>query len=109
MIMARKPAAKVADHKLDEARGTTGELQMVALTTRSIYQAERAFLDVQHNRLIVKAIEKRGDAPSWGFFRLFDLAWEFSPSLDPVAFKAQKEIAIGRVWTLHDNRVNESC
>jgi hypothetical protein len=45
---------------------------MVALTTRSIYRAERAFLDVQHNRLIVQAIEKRGDAPSWGFFKLGD-------------------------------------
>jgi len=47
---------------------------------------------------------RSNDAP-----KLFDLAWEFSPSLDPVAFKAQKEIAIGRVWTLHDNPANESC
>ncbi|HEX4053860.1 MAG TPA: hypothetical protein VHX86_06315 [Tepidisphaeraceae bacterium] len=53
---------------------TTGELQMVALTTRSIYRVEKAFLDVQHNRLIVQAIEKRGDTPSWGFFKLGDKA-----------------------------------
>jgi hypothetical protein len=51
---------------------TSGELQMIAMTTRSIYQAEAAFLDLQHKRLILKAIEKKGEAPTWGFFGLGD-------------------------------------
>jgi hypothetical protein len=51
---------------------TTGDLQLVAITTRSIYQAEKAFLDVQNKRLILQEIENRGEAPSWGFFRLND-------------------------------------
>jgi hypothetical protein len=53
---------------------TDGDLQTVAMTTRSIYRAEAAFLDVQQKRLIVQAIEKRGNAPTWGFFRLGDKA-----------------------------------
>jgi hypothetical protein len=52
----------------------TDELQMVELTTRSIYRVEEAFLDAQQKRLMVRAIEKRGDAPTWGFFRLSDSA-----------------------------------
>jgi len=53
---------------------SSGDLQMVALTTRSIFQAEKAFLDVQHNKLVMQAIEKRGEAPTWGSFKLGDKA-----------------------------------
>ncbi|MDP9174595.1 MAG: hypothetical protein M3O30_12125 [Planctomycetota bacterium] len=59
---------------ITELDNKTGDLQMVTLTTRSIYQAEKAYLDVQHNRLIMQAIEKRGDAPTWGCFKLGDKA-----------------------------------
>jgi hypothetical protein len=51
---------------------TTGELQMMAITTRCIYRAEAAFLDVQHKRLIIKAIEREGEAPTWDSLRLGD-------------------------------------
>jgi hypothetical protein len=57
---------------------TTGDLQLVAITTRSIYQVERAYLDVQNKRLILKAIETRGEAPTWGSFGL--AARGFNPS-----------------------------
>jgi hypothetical protein len=53
---------------------TTGELQLIAMTTRSIYHAEVVFLDTQQKRLIMQAIEKKGEAPAWGFFRLGDKA-----------------------------------
>jgi hypothetical protein len=48
----------------------TGDLRLVALTARSVFLAEAAFLDVQHKRLILKAVEKKGDAPTWGSFQL---------------------------------------
>jgi hypothetical protein len=51
---------------------TTGDLQMVAMTTRSLFQAEAAFLDVQHKRLILKAIEREGEAPTWDYYDLGD-------------------------------------
>jgi hypothetical protein len=51
---------------------TTGDLQLVAITTRSIFQAGKTFLDVQNKRLILQAIENEGEAPTWGFFRLSD-------------------------------------
>lgn len=50
----------------------SGELRLIALTTRSIFRAEAAFLDAQNKRLIVKATETRGAAPTWGFFSLGD-------------------------------------
>jgi hypothetical protein len=53
---------------------TTGDLQLIAITTRSIFQVEKAYLDVQNKRLIVQAIEKRGEAPVWGSFGLGDKA-----------------------------------
>jgi hypothetical protein len=53
---------------------TTGDLQLIAVTTRSIYQVEKAYLDVQNKRLILKAIENRGEAPTWGSFGLGDQA-----------------------------------
>ena len=52
----------------------TGDLQLIAITTRSIYQVEKAYLDVQNKRLILKAIETRGEAPTWGSFGLGDQA-----------------------------------
>jgi hypothetical protein len=52
----------------------TGELQLMAITTRSIFQVEKAYLDVQNKRLIVQAIENRGEPPTWGFFKLGDKA-----------------------------------
>jgi hypothetical protein len=51
---------------------TTGKLQMMAITTRCIYRAEAAFLDVQHKRLIIKAVEREGEAPTWDSLRLGD-------------------------------------
>ena len=51
---------------------TTGNLQMVAMTTRSLFRAEAAFLDVQHKRLILKAIEREGEAPTWDYYDLGD-------------------------------------
>ena len=52
----------------------TGDLRMVAMTTRAIYDARRAFLGVQHKRQVVQAVEKRGQAPVWGHFTLGDTA-----------------------------------
>jgi len=66
-------AADPDDTSVTELDGkTTGDLQLVAITTRSIYQAEKVFLDVQNRRLILQEIENRGEAPSGGFFRLND-------------------------------------
>jgi hypothetical protein len=53
---------------------TTGDLQLIAISTRSIFQVEKAYLDVQNKRLILKAIETRGEAPTWGSFGLGDKA-----------------------------------
>jgi hypothetical protein len=51
---------------------TTGAIQMIALTTRSIFQAEAAYLDVRNKRLLLKAVETRGAVPTWGQFALDD-------------------------------------
>jgi hypothetical protein len=50
----------------------TGQLRMISMTTRSIYEVERAYLDVQRKRLILNAVEKEGGVPTWGVFRLGD-------------------------------------
>jgi hypothetical protein len=40
------------------------------MTTQNCYEVEQLYLDVEHRRLIFKAIEKRGEPADWVFFRL---------------------------------------
>lgn len=57
---------------VSELDNKAGDLQMIAMTTRSVFHAEAAFLDVQNKRLILKAVENRGEAPVWGSITLGD-------------------------------------
>ena len=69
-LSATSPSANTTFTEFDNE--ATGELQVIAITTRCLYRAEAAFLDVQHKRLIVKAIEREGEAPTWDSLRLGD-------------------------------------
>jgi hypothetical protein len=40
------------------------------MTPHAVYEVEQLYLDAQHRRLILKAIEKQGEPANWGFFRL---------------------------------------
>jgi hypothetical protein len=50
--------------------GTTGQLRALSMTTQAVYEVEKLYLDAQHRRLILKAIEKREEPANWGIFRL---------------------------------------
>jgi hypothetical protein len=50
----------------------TGQLQMLAVTTRAIYEVHRLYLDVQRSRVIMEATVHKGDLPTWGQFPISD-------------------------------------
>lgn len=50
--------------------GTTGQLRALSMPMQTVYEVDQLYFDVQHRRLILKAIEKRGEPANWDFFRL---------------------------------------
>lgn len=52
--------------------GTTGHLWAVSITTQAVYEVEEVYLDAQHRRLYLRAINKQGEPPSSGHFCLED-------------------------------------